>query len=145
MWGKYATPSGPYELLPEWTPMPTPTPKGMDYTVSYYRYADCTGYYATLYRIDNVGSKKLHSWQTSATDHTGGSNPDVITLDDFVEVNATCGFISHQDDLIPGEAYYVVQGFNNDPKGHSITVKIKICAKDGLAGECLTKSYKHKP
>ena len=145
MWGKYATPSGPYQELPVWTPMPTPTPQGMDFKITYHKYIDCGGPWGLLYRIDNVGSKKLQSWQTSATDHTGGSNPQVWTLNFFAEWSAGCVFINQQDDLIPGEAYYLVTVFLGDPKGHSITSNIKICAKDGLAGECLTKSIKHKP
>ena len=145
LWGKYATPSGPYEALPVWTPMPTPTPQGIDFSVAYHSYIACGGVWGLQYRIDNIGSKTLESWQTSVKDHTGGSNPQVWTLDDFAEYSGACVFINKQDDLTPGEAFYLVAVFFGDPKGHSVTTTIKICAQEGLAGKCLTKSIKHKP
>jgi hypothetical protein len=117
----------------------------MDFTISYNKLVDCGGPYGLLYRIDNNGSKTLQSWQTTAVDHTGGSNPQTMSLDAFAEWDAACNFISLQDDLTPGEAYYLVTKFANNPNNHSITSSIKICAKDGLAGKCLTKTYKHKP
>jgi hypothetical protein len=145
MWGKYATPSGPYELLPEWTPMPTPTPQGMDFTISYYQ-LQCSGPYFVMYRIDNVGSKTLESWQSSAVDHTGGSSPQTNTLDHFVTINPACTwFDNHQDDLTPGEAYYVPMVFNNNPNNHKITTTIKICTEEGLGGKCKSKTITHKP
>lgn len=145
IWGKYATPSGPYELLPEWTPMPTPTPQGMDFTISFYQ-LQCSGPYFVMYRIDNVGTKTLESWQTSAVDHTGGSNPQTNTLDHFVTINAACTwFANHQDDLTPGEAYYVPMVFNNNPNNHKITTTIKICTEEGLGGKCKSKTITHKP
>jgi len=144
MWSKYATPSGPYELLPIWTPMPTPTPKGLDFTISYHKYLDCGGPWGVQYRIDNIGSKTLESWTSSVTDHTGGSNPQVWTDDKFYDYS-TCVSTGVQEDLTTGEAYYVFSYFFGDPKNHKITSHIKLCAKNGLGGECKTKNYKHKP
>jgi hypothetical protein len=144
MWGKYATPSGPYDLLPEWTPMPTPTPKGLDFTISYHKYLDCGGPWGVQYRIDNVGSKKLESWKTTVTDHTGGSNPQVWQDDKFYDYS-TCVSSGVQEDLTSGEAYYVFSYFFGDPKGHDITSKITLCSKNGLGGECKTKNFRHKP
>ena len=146
MWGKYATPSGPYEALPVWTPMPTPTQQqGLDFTVSFYQ-LQCSGPYFVMYRIDNVGTKTLESWQSSAVDHTGGSNPQTNTLDNFVTINAACTwFANYQDDLTPGEAYYVPMVFNNNPNNHKITTTIKICTEEGLGGKCKSKTITHKP
>ena len=145
MWGKYATPSGPYELLPEWTPMPTPTPEGLAFTVSYHSYHDCGGLsYGLQYRVDNIGSKKIESWQTSVTDHTGGSNPVTVSHDTFFEYT-NCVQQGIQNDLTPGEAYYLYSAFWNDPKGHDIATHIKVCTKDGLGGKCETKTVRHKP
>ena len=144
LWGKYATPSGPHEALPVWTPIPTPTPQGMDFTVTYHKYLDCGGPWGLQYRIDNIGSKKLESWKTTANDHTGGSNPQPWDANFFYEYIG-CAPANQQDDLVTGEAYYLFSLFAGDPKGHDITTTIKICAKDGLAGECKTKTIRHKP
>ena len=144
MWGKYATPSGPYELLPEWTPMPTPTPKGLDFTVAFHSYMTCGANWAVQYRVDNTGSKTIESWSITVTDHTGGSNPFPSSSDTFYDF-ISCVPDDIQVDLTPGEAYYVLAVFDNDPKGHSITTKVTLCTKDGSGGKCLTKSIKHKP
>jgi hypothetical protein len=144
LWGKYATPSGPYQSLPVYTPMPTPTP-GFDFKVTYYNKVGPCPSTGLQYRIDNIGAFTLESWETSATDHTGGSNPTVTQYDAFVEFSPACGFVNIQQDLTPGESYYVVMVFTGDPTGHDITTKIKICTKNGLAGKCLTKTIRHKP
>jgi hypothetical protein len=144
LWGKYATPTGPHESLPVFTPPPTPTPIGFDFTISYYNYLDCNPIWALQYRVDNVGSKTIESWQTTAVDHTGGSNPFDSQSDIFYEFDA-CAPVNVQVDLTSGEAYYVIQQFHADPKGHDITTKITLCRQDGLGGKCLTKNYRHTP
>ncbi len=144
LWGKYATPSGPYQSLPVYTQVPTPTP-GFDYKATFISLiGPCGGNWATMYRIDNIGAFTLESWKTSATDHTGGSNPLSTEQDQFYEYSG-CAQINQQVDLTPGESYYLLQIFDNNPSGHDITTNIKICTKNGLAGECLTKKIRHKP
>lgn len=145
LWGKYATPSGDTASLPVFTPPPSPTPKGLDFTISYHSYLNCGGPYALQYQIVNIGAKKIESWKTTMTDHTGGSNPEVKESDVFYEFNAACFEINTQVDLTPGEAYYVVAVFTNDPIGHDITTKVRVCSKDGLGGECLVKTFRHTP
>ncbi len=145
LWGKYATPSGDTASLPVFTPPPSPTPKGLDFTISYHSYLDCGGPYVLQYQVVNIGAKKIESWKTTMTDHTGGSNPQENKVDTFYEFNAACAPINIQVDLTPGEAYYVVAVFNNDPKGHDITTKIRLCSKDNLGGECLVKTFRHTP
>jgi hypothetical protein len=144
MWGKYATPSGPYELLPEWTPMPTPT-QSMNFKISFHsNIGNCGPFWYLQYRIDNIGGIKLESWRTMSTDHTGGSDPIENIQDKFYDITG-CGPSGHQEDLTPGEAYYVNAIFDNNPVGHDITVKVKICKKNGLAGQCVVNNYRHKP
>jgi hypothetical protein len=145
LWGKYATPSGDTASLPVFTPPPSPTPKGLDYTVSFHKYIDCGFSYGLQYRVDNIGAKKIESFKTTITDHTGGSNPKVTESDTFYEYSAACVGINIQVDLTPGEAYYVMAVFDNDPKGHDVTTKIRLCSKDNLGGECLVKTFRHTP
>jgi hypothetical protein len=144
LWGKYATPSGPFDSLPVYTPQPTPT-LGFDYKATFYaNVGDCGWFWVLQYRIDNTGGFTLESWKTNPTDHTGGSNPDPAEDDTFYDVTG-CAAAGTQVDLTPGEAFYVLAIFANDPTGHDITTKIKICTEDGLGGECLTKSIRHTP
>jgi hypothetical protein len=143
LWGRYATPEGDTASLPVFTPPPTPTP-GLDFSVSYISQDGPCPQWALLYRINNIGALTLESWKTTAVDHTGGSNPDGYDDDSFLEV-AGCGVVSSQQDLTPGESHYVMMTFNGNPNGHDITTKIKICTKNGLAGECITKNIRHTP
>jgi hypothetical protein len=145
LWGKYATPSGPHESLPVWTPIPTPT-QSLNYTVSYHsNIGNCGTIWALQYRIDNIGGFTLESWRTMSTDHTGGSVPLENIQDKFYDVTGCSWNPGVQEDLTPGEAYYVNAGFDNNPVGHDITVKIKICTKNSLGGQCLVKNYRHTP
>ena len=145
LWSKYATPSGPYEALPIWTPIPTPT-LSLDYKVSYHsNIGNCGTIWTLQYRIDNIGGFTLESWRTMSTDHTGGSVPLENIQDKFYDVTGCSWNPGVQEDLTPGEAYYLNAGFDNDPVGHDITVKIKICTENGLGGECLVKNYRHTP
>jgi len=144
LWGKYATPSGPYESLPVFTPMPTPTP-GFDYKITYKNNGGpCGPFYYTQYQIENIGAFTLESWKTTADDHSGGSNPQDRNSDVFYEYSG-CAQQNTQVDLTPGEAHHVLMVFLNDPTGHDISVKIRICQEDALGGDCLVKTYRHTP
>jgi len=143
LWGKYATPEGDTESLPVYTPPPSPTPS-MDFTLSYVRSEFCAPQTGLIYRVNNTGSLTLESFRTTATDHTGGSNPVGYDGNEFQNFNG-CLVASSQVDLTPGESHYVLMTFDGDPIGHDITTKIKICTEDGLGGECLTKNIRHTP
>ena len=144
LWGEYATPSGPYQALPVYTQIPTPTP-GFDFKITYHSNVGSCGWFWVLqYRIDNTGSFTLESWKTTTTDHTGGSDPLPNEQDKFYDISG-CVAAGDQVDLTPGEAYYVNAIFDNDPAGHDLTVKVKICTKDGLGGDCISKTIRHKP
>jgi hypothetical protein len=145
LWGKYATPSGPFEELPVYTPMPTPTP-GFDFQIEYVGLAGpCSGgSYWTQYRITNNGAFTLESYRTKATDNTGGTNPQEWKLDQFTDMSG-CVLTNQQNDLAPGESSLVIAKFDSDPSGHDITTRIKICQEDGLNEPCLVKTYNHTP
>jgi len=143
LWGKYATPTGPYQSLPVYTQVPTPTP-GFDYKVTYQQTIDCGILWGLQYRIDNIGSFTLESWKTSATDNTGGLTNVPNEQNSFFDYSG-CVVAGEQVDLTPGEAYYLNVVFDGDPAGHDVSVKIRICTKDDLGGECLKKEIRHTP
>jgi hypothetical protein len=144
LWGEYATPTGPYQSLPVYTPIPTPTP-GLDFKITYHSNVGSCGWFWVLqYRIDNIGGFTLESWKTTTTDHTGGSDPMENVQDKFYDI-AGCTPAGEQVDLTPGEAYYVNAVFDNNPVGHDLEVKIRICTEDGLGGDCVVKKIRHTP
>jgi hypothetical protein len=143
LWGTYATPSGPYQSLPVYTPIPSPTP-GMQFSLSYQSLETCAGQWGLVYQVVNTGVFTLESWKTTATDHTGGSNPQDFQLDQFSDYNGCIG-INQQNDLTAGEGQHVLMIFDNNPTGHDITTKVKVCTADGLAGECIFRTIRHTP
>ena len=144
LWAKYATPTGPYESLPVYTPVPTPTP-GFDFEISYHSTIGlCGGFYVLQYRITNSGSVTLESWRTTSTDHTGGSVPVPNQQDKFFD-NTGCAPIGDKLNLLPGETYFVNAMYTNDPAGHDITVAAYICSNDGLGGGCISRTIRHTP
>ena len=143
MWGTYATPSGPYQSLPVFTPIPTPT-VGMLFSLKYTSLETCGGQWGLVYEVVNTGMITLESWRTTATDHTGGSNPQVFDNDVFSNYNG-CNPVNQQNDLTAGEGQHVLMIFNNNPTGHDITTKVKVCTADALAGECISRTIRHTP
>jgi len=143
LWGKYATPSGPWESLPVYTPMPTPTP-GLNYKLTFHNVTHCVGNSYVQFQIDNIGSIPLESWKSSGTDNSGGIGNLPFDSDTFFYHN-NCPTTQTQNDLEPGEGSYLNVTFFSDPTGHDLTVNIKVCTKNGLAGDCLKKTFDIKP
>lgn len=143
LWGKYATPSGPYESLPVYTQVPTPTP-GFDYKLTFYNVTHCVGNSYVQFQIDNTGSFPLESWKSTGTDNSGGIANLVVQEDEFFYHN-NCPTTQSQNDLEPGEGSYLNVTFMADPTGHNLTVNIKVCTENGMAGECLKKTFDIKP
>ncbi len=143
MWGKYATPQGPWQSLPVYTPIPTPTP-GFDFQVSYVNVTQCMSNWLVQFQIDNNGSETLESWKSSGTDNSGSLVNSPNQQDEFYFFDH-CTLISKQVDLTPGEGSYFNVVFNDDSTGHNLTVRIKVCTEDGMAGKCLKKEFDITP
>ena len=143
LWGKYATPSGPWESLPVYTPQPTPTP-GFDYKLTFNGVTHCVGNSYVQFQIDNIGAIPLESWKSSGTDNSGGIANLAVQEDDFFYHNG-CPETQTQYDLEPGEGSYLNATFMSDPTGNNLTIKIKVCSENGMTGQCLLKTLNIKP
>jgi len=143
LWGKYATPSGPYESLPVYTPIPTPTP-GFDYTLAYREIYQCGPWWGLQFQINNTGSFTLESWKSTGVDNSGGLSNSPNQQDSFFD-GTGCSKVAEQLDLTHGEGSFLNAVFFGNPTGHNITVTIKVCTKNGLAGDCLKKEINVKP
>lgn len=143
LWGKYATPSGPYQSLPVYTQVPTPTP-GFDFELIYLETFQCGPWWGLQFQLNNTGSFTLESWKSTGVDNTGGlaNNPNE---QDIFFSSFGCIMGNSQQDLTPGEGSYVNVVFAGNPTGHKITAKIKACTENGLAGDCLKKTYNVTP
>lgn len=143
LWGKYATPSGPWESLPVYTPIPTPTP-GPDFKLTYINITQCTSNWLVQFQIDNIGSQTFESWRSKGTDNSGGLVNTVNKQDKFYHFQ-NCNILSSQNDLEPGEGSYLNVVFNSDSSGHDLTVNIKVCTEEGQGGDCYEKIFDITP
>jgi hypothetical protein len=143
LWGKYATPSGPYQSLPVYTPIPTPTP-GFDFNLTYLEAFQCGPWWGLQLQLDNIGSFTLESWKSTGVDNSGGLTNNPNQQDIFFS-SFGCVMGNSQNDLTPGEGSYVNVIFDGIITGHEITASIKACTEEGLAGECLKKSVNVTP
>jgi len=143
LWGKYATPSGPWQSLPVYTPIPTPTP-GADFKLTYVGITQCTSNWLVQFQIDNIGSRTLESWRSKGTDNSGSLINSVNKQDKFYHFNH-CSILSSQNDLTPGEGSYLNVIFSDDSSGHDLTVDIRVCTEDGQGGDCFNKVFNITP
>ena len=143
LWGKYATPSGPWQSLPVYTPIPTPTP-GADFKLTYVGITQCTSNWLVQFQIDNIGSRTLESWRSKGTDNSGSLINSVNKQDKFYHFNH-CSILSSQNDLTPGEGSYLNVIFSDDSSGHDLTVDIRVCTEDGQGGDCFNKVFNVTP
>ena len=143
LWGKYATPSGPYESLPVYTQIPTPTP-GFDFKLTYLETFQCGPWWGLQFQLDNIGSFTLESWKSTGVDNSGGLTNNPNEQDIFFS-SFGCVMGNSQNDLTPGEASYVNVIFDGNPTGQDITAKLRVCTQDGMAGDCLKKSFNITP
>ena len=143
LWGKYATPSGPWESLPVYTPQPTPTP-GADFKLTYVGITQCTSNWLVQFQIDNIGSQTLESWRSKGTDNSGSLVNSVNKQDKFYHFDH-CNILSSQNDLTPGEGSYLNVIFSDDSSGHNLAVDIRVCTENGQGGDCFNKIFDITP
>lgn len=144
IWARYATPEGPTDQLPVYTPPPRPV-----YTVSFYA-SDCgAGQCFLWFRIKNTGPLPLRSVRltvdTESTWGTGTLEPVTAT----VEYN---GFMSGSLPVDPdlsqiavGSGGFIHSGGLRNPLGNPATAAIRICSQNNLGGVCSSQVLNFTP
>ncbi len=155
LWGYYATPEGPTDSLPVFTPPPTPTltstptstpTQDLTFDVVYTEMATCTGSkYRLYFKITNSGGFTLQSVVTTVTNNDD-TETETYTSNEFEQLDSGCTVTVSQNDLTPGEVGYTTSAeLSNDPNGKDIDATIKVCTEDDLGGDCVTKSLNLTP
>jgi hypothetical protein len=144
IWGRYATPDGPTDQLPVYTPPPRPV-----YNFTFYT-SDCAAGTCFLwFRIKNTGPLPLRSVrltvETESTWGTGTLEPISAT----VEYN---GFMSGSLPVDPdlsqiavGSGGFIHSGGLRNPLGNPATAQIRICSQNNLGGVCTTQVINFTP
>lgn len=161
VWGKYATLTGPFGLLPVFTPPPTPTPTFTPsptvtpsptltpipfpaFKVDYTGLDNCTGSWWLEFELKNRGSLPLKSINISVNDTITGVV--LVNLSDGFANMDGCLTKATKDTLWPGETYVLsAPTFVYDPTGHAIKVAITLCSDTGQKGMCATNKLDFTP
>jgi len=133
IWGKYATPEGPTDQLPVYTPPPTPTPSAK--IAASYNYV-CGSWYFD-FQVENKGGVPLESYTITLKDTNTGNS-------ESTQVNQWPGACTGggPEVLDPGQQGRAYAQFKkNNPLAHKIQVTLKACQKDNMGGVCATTSF----
>jgi len=155
VWGEYATLTGPFLLLPVFTPPPTPTPTftplptltptpSPAFKADYAGLDTCNGSWWLEITLKNKGTVPLKSVNISVNDKFTGIV--VVNLaDGFTNLDG-CLSKTTQDVLGPGDTYLLsAPAFNYNPTGHEIKVAITLCSDTGQKGLCATNKFEAIP
>jgi hypothetical protein len=155
VWGEYATLTGPFLLLPIFTPPPTPTPTftpsptltptpSPAFKADYTSLDTCNGSWWLEIALKNRGTVPLKSVNISVTDKATGVVV-VNLVDGFTNLDG-CLSKTTKDTLGPGDTYQLSgPAFNYNPAGHEIKVVITLCSDTGQKGLCATNKFEVIP
>lgn len=144
LWGEYATLTGNTNILPVFTPPPTPTPSP-DFAASYTGLEVCagTGWWVDI-ELENLGGLSFNSIAMTVRDTVTNT---VLSLysDDFTERDG-CNESNTLDDLPAGEERLVSSpGFAYNPTGNALRATITLCSNPGQSGMCVTETINFTP
>ena len=133
IWGNYATPQGPTDQLPVYTPPPTPTPSAK--IAASYNYV--CGSWAFDFEVKNTGGVPLESYSITLKDTVSGNS-------ETTQVNQWPGACTGggPEVLDPGQTGRAYAQFKkNNPLAHKIQATLKACERDNMGGVCTTTSF----
>jgi hypothetical protein len=149
VWGEYATITGFTGNVQMLTPPPTPTATltptpSPGFDVDYVGLVGCSGSWWTRMDLQNSGSLTFRSVEFVLID-IDLDIEDADESDGFVD-RSNCSSSSSQVSLAPGDSARVSSpNMSNDPTGHKMRARIKLCSKTGLSGQCVTEVFNFKP
>ena len=158
LWSRYSTLSGEINILPVYTPQPTPTPQvtptattaPVDFTVSYLNTQSDSGMYVIQFFVKNTGGLIWQSLSVSMKDNANSRN---FNFESDVFRGIDGGVLDSgntQNDLATGESSRVamigISGtLDYNPAGHSFTATITMYSKDARTGQSLSKTITFVP
>lgn len=147
-WGEYATLTGPFLLLPVFTPPPTPTPTmtptpSPSFISKYTGMDECVGWWVEI-QLENTGPIAFKSVKIEVKDNA--TDIELATLSDgFTDIDG-CLKTTTKDTLNPGDKFIVSSpAFTYNPSGHNIRTLITLCSSVGQKGACVTQKINFTP
>jgi len=144
IWGNYATPEGPTDQLPVFTPPPSPTP-GLLFTADLYREDGVAGGVYLWFEIRNTGSVTLESVTTTVKSEytTGGGTVKKQTVTSTFNkfADKSLPVPPNLAKAAPGSTVYTASDRNTTITSDKAEVTMTICSQDNLNGTCLTQNF----
>jgi len=148
IWGKYATPEGPTDQLPAFTPPPTPTPSlafSADFELGDIQPAEMYIWFV----IKNTGGSPLESVRTVVKSEYKTTN--IGALKDQTSTSTFNAFHSQTlagspsvGQVDPGQTVYTVSGSQLPIHSQNIVVTMTLCSQDNLNGSCVTRNMQFR-
>ncbi|MDZ7843914.1 MAG: hypothetical protein U5K99_03820 [Anaerolineales bacterium] len=144
IWGNYATPVGPTDFLPVYTPPPSPTP-GLAFSAELYREDGVAGGVYLWFVIQNTGGVDLESVSTTVKSQyttAGGTvkNQTVTsTFNKFADSNLPVP--PNLEKATPGEEVFTASDRNTTITSDTAAVTMTICSQNNLNGSCVTRNF----
>ena len=144
IWGNYATPQGPTDQLPVYTPPPSPTPS-LNFSADLHSWDGVAGGVYLWFVIKNTGGVPLESVTTTVKSKwtTGGGTVKNQTVTSTYNkfADKSLPIPPNLNNAAPGDTVYTSSDRNNTITSSSIQVTMTICSQDNLNGECLTRNF----
>lgn len=149
VWGEYATLTGPFSLLPIFTPPPTPTATftptpspifeikatGMD---------SCSGNWWAEVEIKNTGAFAFKSMKYEVLD-TVTDVEQVLIVNGFTNKDG-CSATTIKDTIAPKDVFVVSSAlFDANLQGHKLRVEITLCTELNQSGVCVSQKINFTP
>jgi hypothetical protein len=142
LWGEYATLTGNFAVLPQYTPPPTPTPVPA-FEPDYDGLETCVGWWVD-FDLLNTGGISFRSVSLTVRDTATDTSVSLAT-DGFVD-NSGCADSAHRDRLNPGDTRTVSSpAFAYNPSGHRLRATITVCSNLAQGGTCVTEVIEFTP
>jgi|GEM_PF-884403 len=144
IWGNYATPEGPTDQLPVFTPPPTPTPS-LAFSADLHKEDGVAGGVYLWFVIQNTGGVDMESVRTTVNSQwtTGGGtvrNQSVTsTFNGFMDSSLPVS--PNLSKAAPGQTVFTVSDRNTTITSSAAQVSMTICSADNLNGTCVTRNF----
>lgn len=144
IWGNYATPEGPTDQLPVFTPPPSPTPS-LAFSADLHKEDGVAGGVYLWFVIQNTGGVDMESVRTTVKSQwttAGGTvkNQSVTsTFNGFM--NSSLPVSPNLSKAAPDQTVFTVSDRNTTITSDKAQVSMTICSADNLNGTCVTRNF----
>ncbi len=140
--GEYATVTGDVNIVPIFTPPPTPTPVP-DFELSYAGMDHCTGWWTEL-RIKNTAPLAFRFYSLTIKDTKTGVT-QTASANGFTDLKG-CLSSEFTPTIEPGQTF-VLSGplFAYNFDNHKMRATLMLCTEPGGGGSCISRTIEFKP